>query len=153
MAIKRTIKELRILPPFAIARLGSADTPMDNYTIDLDVAAGDKEPLDYRAIKLQPTLFVNEQSGEIEDERTPTKPEFKEGEDDKQDEDDERANTTSRAQAKETRPPKIRPVAPFLEVFAIIDGDDTLVPLTIDLLKEQRCRRQRHLLERASRQS
>ena len=30
------IIELRILPPFAIARLGSADDPMDNYTIELD---------------------------------------------------------------------------------------------------------------------
>ncbi len=32
----QTIKGLRILPPFAIARLGSADEPMDNYTIELD---------------------------------------------------------------------------------------------------------------------
>lgn len=32
----RTIKGLRILPPFAIARLGSADDPMDNYTIELE---------------------------------------------------------------------------------------------------------------------
>jgi hypothetical protein len=116
---KRTIKELRILPPFAIARLGSADTPMDNYTIDLEVAAADERPLDYRAIRLQPTLLVNEQSGEIEAERTPDKLEFKEGEDNEQG--DKR---------------KIRPVAPFLEVFAVIDADDTLVPLTVDLLQE-----------------
>jgi hypothetical protein len=116
---KRTIKELRILPPFAIARLGSADTPMDNYTIDLDVAAGDERPLDYRAIKPQPTLFVNEHSGEIEVEHTPDKLEFKQCEDNKQD--------VNR---------KIRPVAPFLEVFAITDADDTLVPLTVELLKE-----------------
>ena len=84
MATKRTIKELRILPPFAIARLGSADTPMDNYTIELDVAAGERVPLDYRAIKMQPTLFVNH-SGEIEVEHTPNKLEFKEGEDNRQD--------------------------------------------------------------------
>jgi hypothetical protein len=128
---RRTIKELRILPPFAIARLGSADTPMDNYTIDLDVAAGNEKPLDYRAIKLQPTLFVNEQSGEIDDERTPTKLEFKEGEDDKQGEDDNQGKNKRKHVHK-----KIRPVAPFLEVFAVTDSDDTLVPLTVDLLKE-----------------
>jgi hypothetical protein len=116
---KRTIKELRILPPFAIARLGSADTPMDNYTIDLDVAADDQAPLGYRTIRLQPTLFVNEQSGEIEAEATPTRLEFKQGEDSEQ-----RANK------------KIRPVAPFLEVFAITDSHDALVPLTVELLKE-----------------
>ena len=92
---------------------------MDNYTINLDVAAGDERPLDYRAIKLQPTLFVNEQSGEIEAEHTPDKLEFKQCEDNKQD--------VHR---------KIRPVAPFLEVFAVTDADDTLVPLTVDLLKE-----------------
>ena len=28
-----TIRELRILPPLAIARLGSASEPLDNYTI------------------------------------------------------------------------------------------------------------------------
>jgi hypothetical protein len=134
---KRTIKELRILPPFAIARLGSADAPMANYTIDLGVAAGDKEPLDYRAIKLQPTLVVNEQSGEIEDDSTPPKLEFKEGEDDKQDEDDEQGEHDKQGAGKRKHVhPKIRPVAPFLEVFAIIDGEETLVPLTIDLLKD-----------------
>ena len=61
------IKALRILPPFAIARLGSADEPMDNYTIEIDPpAANDKEPLGYRALKPLPTLIVGERSGEIE---------------------------------------------------------------------------------------
>ena len=32
-----TIKQLRILPPFAIGRLGSASEPMDNYTFDLEI--------------------------------------------------------------------------------------------------------------------
>ena len=44
----RTIKELRILPPFAIARLGSADDPMDNYTIELDAPANQDRPLGYQ---------------------------------------------------------------------------------------------------------
>jgi hypothetical protein len=135
---KRTIKELRILPPFAIGRLGSADTPMDNYTIDLDVAAGDENPLDYRTIKLQPTLFVNEQTGRIEDnDNAPPKLEFKQGEDEKQDEDDQQGESDQQdAKHRKHVHKKIRPVAPFLEVFAVTDSDETLVPLTVDLLKE-----------------
>ena len=31
-----SITELRILPPFAIGRLGSADRPLDNYTVEDD---------------------------------------------------------------------------------------------------------------------
>src|SRR5271165_5056552 len=109
----RTIKGLRILPPFAIARLGSADEPMDNYTIELDAPANQDRPLGYRALKPLPTLIVGERSGEIEAVRIPTLPlQFKIGD-------------------------KIRPVAPFLEVFAIVENDkkeDGLVPLTVDLL-------------------
>jgi hypothetical protein len=103
-----TIKELRILPPFAIARLGSASEPMDNYSFDLDPDS--EQPLGYRQLRPQPTLIVNENSGEIESERTPDTLEFK-------------------------RAGKIRPVAPFLEVFAVTDKGK-LVPLTLDLLKE-----------------
>jgi hypothetical protein len=103
-----TIKELRILPPFAIGRLGSASEPMDNYSFDLDIDPASEEPLGYRQIKAEPTLIVNENSGEIESECTPPTLEFK-------------------------RDGKIRPVAPFLEVFAVTDNDQ-LVPLTVDLL-------------------
>jgi hypothetical protein len=106
-----TIKQLRILPPFAIGRLGSATSePMDNYSFDLDIDPDIEKPLGYRQIKAQPTLIVNENSGEIECEHTPTTLEFKRGH-------------------------KIRPVAPFLEVFAVTDKDE-LVPLTLGLLKE-----------------
>ena len=105
-----TIKELRILPPFAIGRLGSASEPMDNYSFDLGIDPASEEPLGYRQIKAEPTLIVNENSGEIESERTPATLEFK-------------------------RSGKIRPVAPFLEVFAVTDNDQ-LVPLTLDLLRE-----------------
>lgn len=103
-----TIKQLRILPPFAIGRLGSANEPMDNYRLDLDPDL--EEPLGYRAIIPQPTLIVNENSGEIESQHTPTTLEFK-------------------------HDGRIRPVAPFLEVFAVTDADE-LVPLTLDLLKQ-----------------
>lgn len=105
-----TIKQLRILPPFAIARLGSAREPMDNYAFDLDIDPNLAKPLGYRRIKGQPTLIVNENSGAIEREHTPTTLEFKHGE-------------------------TIRPVAPFLEVFAVTDNDE-LVALTVDLLEE-----------------
>ena len=106
-----TIKDLRILPPFAIGRLGSAGEPMDNYTFDLDIDPNAENPLGYRRIKAHPTLIVSENSGEIESEHTPATLEFKRGE-------------------------KIRPVAPFLEVFALTDKDE-LVPLTVDLLRKQ----------------
>jgi hypothetical protein len=104
-----TIKQLRILPPFAIGRLGSASDPMDNYTFDLDI--NPEDPLGYRELKPQPTLIVNENSGEIEDQRTPRKLVFKQG-------------------------GRIRPVAPFLEVYAITDTDELLQPLTTDLLQK-----------------
>jgi hypothetical protein len=104
-----TIKQLRILPPFAIGRLGSAREPMDNYSFDLDVDPDTETPLGYRQIKPQPTLVVDEKSGEIVSEHTPDTLEFKRG-------------------------GKIRPVAPFLEVYAVGDKD-VLEPLTVDLLR------------------
>jgi hypothetical protein len=103
-----TIKQLSILPPFAIGRLGSANEPMDNYTFDLDIDPDLEHPLGYRQIKAQPTLIVSEDSGEIESERTPATLEFKRG-------------------------GKIRPVAPFLEVYAVTNAE-ALEPLTVDLL-------------------
>jgi hypothetical protein len=105
-----TIKELRILPPFAIGRLGSADEPMDNYSFDLDIDPNLENPLGYRPLKPQPTLIVGKNSGEIERERTPAKLEFKRGR-------------------------KIRPVAPFLEVYAVSDKSE-LQPLNLDLLRK-----------------
>src|SRR3954463_10766439 len=92
-----TIKQLRILPPFAIGRLGSATgEPMDNYSFDLDVDPHLEQPLGFRQIKAEPTLIVNKNSGEIEREHVPAALEFKRGD-------------------------QIRPVAPFLEVFAVTD--------------------------------
>ena len=99
-----TIRELRILPPFAIGRLGSAPEPLDNYTI-----ANDPEnPLGFRQIVGAPTLVVDETSGEIREQRVSENVTFKQGD-------------------------RIRPVAPFLEVFAVT-GADHLEPLTLDLL-------------------
>lgn len=102
--MKTMIKELRILPPFAIGRLGSAPDPLDNYTIETETEA----PLDFRTIKPVETLTVDGATGEISGSHVPAEMEFKRG-------------------------GQIRPVAPFLEVFALTD-DDNLVPLTEDML-------------------
>ena len=106
------IKALRILPPFAIARLGSADEPMDNYTIEIDPpAANEKEPLGYRA----------HQAAADADRRRAF-----------------RRNRTRQEAAvplEFKRDGQIRPVAPFLEVFAVTENDE-LVPLTVELLQE-----------------
>ena len=101
------IRELRILPPLAIARVGSAPEAVVNYTLDDDP----NQPLDFRQLIAQETLLVDEATGEIADRFLPTEITFKDGEE------------------------RIRPVAPFLEVFALTDKGD-LVPLTVDVLKQ-----------------
>jgi hypothetical protein len=99
------IRALRILPPLAIARLGGADEPLDNYRLDEDP----DQPLGYRAIVPEPTLVVDIGTGEIVGTRTPDAIDWK---------------TDGR----------IRPVAPFLELFAETEAG-ALEPLTVDHLK------------------
>jgi len=99
------IRELRILPPLAIGRLGSSPDPVVNYTID----DNPDQPLEFREIKPRETLLVDAYTGEIADSFIPKEITFKD-----------------EAQ-------RIRPVAPFLEVFAVTDRGE-LVPLTLDLL-------------------
>ena len=113
------IRELRILPPFAIGRLGSAKKPQDNYTIDDDP----EQPLGYRKIVPVQTLNVDEKTGKIESKTVPDTIVFKiDG--------------------------KIRPVAPFLEVFAVLENPqekeaspkkedpEKLVQLDLELLEK-----------------
>ena len=108
------ILELRILPPIAIGRLGSSELPMDAYELDISR----EKPLDFREVIPKKSFQVNSETGEI-NEFLPEKIEFKE---------------VSSIEAKNG---KIRPVAPFLEVFAVTDKNPKyLVPLTLDLLKE-----------------
>ena len=102
-----TIKELRILPPFAIGRLGSAALPLDNYTMVED----EEHPLAFRTIKPQETLIVDQTTGEITETRVPESISFKDN-------------------------GQIRPVAPFLEVFARVDDDPQWQPLTIGILEQ-----------------
>ena len=102
------IEALRILPPFAIGRLGGG-APLDSYRIEVDADA----PLDWRTIVPTKTFEVDPTSA-ISREFVPAKIDFTE-------------------QVKgET---EIRKVAPFLELWAVTD-DDQLVPVTIALLAE-----------------
>lgn len=100
-----TIRELRILPPLAIGRLGAAEKPMDNYEVTVDP----ERPLAARRLTPAPTFEVDSTSGEIS-ESTPAELRFTEG-------------------------GEVRPVAPFLEVWALTDSGE-LEPLTIDLLAQ-----------------
>lgn len=88
------IKELRLLPPLAISRLGAAAEPVNNY----DVVVEENDPLGFRKIVPQPTLIVDANTGRIT--------------------------------ARETRPVtwkdeqgRVRPVAPFIELWGLIDKE------------------------------
>lgn len=113
-----TIHELLILPPFAIGRLGSAEEPLANYTIEENA----DQPLAFRRIVGAETLIVDEVSGEIVKTRVPTEEEiYSEG---------------FFKEFPEGESPRIRPVAPFLEVFART-GTDRIEPLTLELLARE----------------
>ncbi|MCF3103126.1 hypothetical protein IPZ58_16255 [Streptomyces roseoverticillatus] len=104
------IKELRILPPLAIGRLGAATRPMDNYEVLLDP----DQPLAPRQLLPAPTFEVDPDSGAITSADAPPVLRF-------------------------TEDGNVRPVAPFLEVWALTSDpgrDDVLEPLTIRLLEQ-----------------
>ena len=100
-----TILGLSILPPLAIGRLGSSPEPLENYEL---AVPGDG--LDYRRIEPAETLYVDPATGAIAHAATPDFIRFRDGD-------------------------RIRPVAPFLEVFAHM-ADGALRPLTLDLLRD-----------------
>lgn len=101
------ILELRILPPMAIGRLGEASEALEAFELQIDP----QKPQDYRQIVPCESFEVDHISGAIVRSYVPERIRFKD----------------------ENR--KVRPVAPFLEVFAITDAAPTeLVPLTTDLL-------------------
>jgi hypothetical protein len=102
-----TIKELRILPPLAIARLGAAPEPLDNYELEVPP----EDPLGFRHLRGAPTFRVDPETGSISEVFVPREIAFKSPEG------------------------KIRPVAPFLEVWAVTDKD-SMVPLTVELLAQ-----------------
>ncbi|WP_433933595.1 hypothetical protein AB3662_04445 [Sorangium cellulosum] len=119
--MKNKINRIWILPSLAIGRLGSAREPLDNYDIETDP----KAPLGFRRIKRAETFIVDTVTGEITGTLPPDDmpPKFKTGK-------------------------RIRPVAPFLEVFASIAADSAdprLVPLDMRLLDKARLRPRWHV--------
>jgi hypothetical protein len=96
-----TILELRILPPFAIGRLGSSPEPMDNYELAVD----EQDPTGYRRLRPAETLRVDPDTGELS------------------------AWTPRRLRFKDASG-RVRPVAPFLEVWARFEPEGPLLPLT-----------------------
>jgi hypothetical protein len=104
--VGRTLVELRILPPFAIARLGSSPEPLDNYELTLE------DPIGYRQIRPANTLVIDAETGEPSLKRPPFEVRFRDAYG------------------------RIHPVAPFLEVWARFAGEAELVPLTVDVLSE-----------------
>jgi len=113
-----SIKTLRILPPIAIGRLGSSSEPLVAYEIEADP----EHPLDIPRIKGATTFRVDRETGEIVDAFIPEVVSFKEV-------------RTSPCDTDGATTEHIRPVAPFLEVWAQGE-DDQWVPLTLALLLE-----------------
>jgi hypothetical protein len=100
------IRELRLLPSLAMARLGSSPQPMDNYV--REVVAGRS----YRELHPAETLIVNELDGSIARASVPAALNFKDA------------------------AGRVKPVCPFLEVWALYDGADELRPLTLKELAQ-----------------
>ena len=108
------ILDIRILPPIAIGRLGSSEHTMDAFNLKVL----EEKPLDFRHIIPKESLQIDEETGEIT-AYCPDKIIFKD------------------AENIDVKNGKIRPVAPFLEVFAITDENpELMVPLTTHLLEE-----------------
>src|SRR5262249_53656308 len=102
------IKELRIFPPLAIARLGSSPTPLANY----EVVTDNQNPGAPRQLVPAETLFVAPATGEITGSGIPADIKFR---DENQD---------------------IHPVAPFLEVWARFEEGGNYRPLTLSDLND-----------------
>lgn len=99
------ISELRILPAFAVARFGSSPTPLEAF----DLSDAVEDPLGYREITPQITFEVDEDGGHISRAYRPDRIRFRDGD-------------------------LVRPLAPFLEVFAQT-SDNELQPLSFELLQ------------------
>lgn len=97
------ITAIRILPPLAVARLGSSPEPLENYDLELP------DPVGPRAIVPAESLTLDA-NGNITATRSTGPVQFR---------DDQH---------------RIKPVAPFFELFAQLDGAGDWVPLTVDLL-------------------
>lgn len=111
-----TIKELRLLPPLAFARFGSASEPQDNYTLE----DNKDDPLGFRKIVPADTLIV------APDGTVSVRPA-------------DRAERTLADFNKMFRDgERIRPVAPFFELFAVTgDHHGKLEQVTLEQLKKE----------------
>ena len=99
------ILELRILPPLAVARLGASETPLECYSLEPD----ESDPLGFRRIVPEETLELDPEGMEIVRAYVPDEIRFRDGD-------------------------RIRPVAPFLELWART-ADDVLEPVTAGMLE------------------
>lgn len=97
----KELKEVRILPPLAIGRFGSSPEPLDNYEARIVDVTG------YRRIEPAPTLRIDPVGGHVQDEVTPDAVRFRD------------------------REGKVRPIAPFFELWARFTDDGDLQPLTL----------------------
>lgn len=105
----KNVLGLRILPPLAIARFGSSPMPLEAFELK---EPGPEDPMGYRRIEPQDTFKVDPKSGAITEQYRPK---------------------TIRFVDRNGGHFQIRPVAPFLEVFAQTSKQD-LEPLTTGLL-------------------
>jgi len=99
------IKEIRILPPLAVARLGSSPEPLENYNLEIPDAVGPRAIVPAESLRLdsEGNLRVTRSTGPVK---------FR---DDKH---------------------LIKPVAPFFELFAQVEGSEAWVPVTDELLRQ-----------------
>src|SRR6516164_7944326 len=97
----KDIIEIRILPALAISRLGSSPQPMDNFEWEIPDLVG------FRKIVPAETFYIDTNTGRIIDFKKPEKIQFRD----------------SRK--------RIRPIAPFLELWARFASTEPLVPLTM----------------------
>jgi len=104
--MKRELKEIRLLPPLAISRLGSSPEPLNNY----DVVVDPKDPLGFRQITSAnaQTILVDTSTGEVSDICEGLEVTFKDEEG------------------------RVRPVAPFIELWGRFGDDDEWSHLTRD---------------------
>ncbi len=97
------ITEIRLLPPLALARLGSSPEPLDNYELEIPDAVGPRQIVPAESLRLDAdgTLTVTRSNGPVQ---------FRD------------------------KNHLIKPVAPFFELFARVDGSDEWTPVTEELL-------------------
>jgi hypothetical protein len=98
------IKNIRLLPPLAVARLGSSPEPLENYELEIE------DTVNPRAIVPAETLLLDSE-GNLSITKSADPVQFRD------------------------KSGLIKPVAPFFEVWALVDESSDWVPLTKQLLE------------------